>query len=349
MAAVLATTLLAGCNLGYLARGGYEAARLLWHRRPIRAELADPDLTPQTREKLEMVLKVREFARDRLGLNVGGAYTSVTPVDEGAITWIVMAAARDSLTPYVWWFPIVGTVPYRGYFSDADAMAEAARLDAQGLDTYVRPAVAFSSLGYFDDPLLSNLLKLGRVELAGVIIHELFHRTFFLKSNVMFNESAANYVGSRGAIDFFAAAGSGQSADAAEARAIVESDLRFADFLQRKEAKLLTLYDSGLPPDQILARRQPLFDAIKADYAPLKHTLAPLARFDLDRQPLNNAVLLSYRIYFHDLGQFAALERVNHGDTRATIQAIIAIGTAHPDDPFFALWQEAQQAPTPPP
>src|SRR5206468_12146722 len=100
-------------------------------------------------------------------------------VDRGAVVHIVMAAPRDSLSPYTWWFPIVGRVPYRGYFDDADANAMAATLEKRGLDTMVRPAVAFSSLGFFDDPLLSNLLKLDRVELPGLVLHQLRHRTYY--------------------------------------------------------------------------------------------------------------------------------------------------------------------------
>ncbi len=138
-----------------------------------------------------MVIELRRFAADRLGLNVGNAYRTVTEVDKGAIVWVVMAAPKDSLTPYTWWFPIVGAVPYRGYFDVADANAEAAEFEQDGFDTLVRPAVAFSSLGFFSDPVLSNLLKLDRVQLAGVIFHELFHRTFYLAGDAMFNESQA--------------------------------------------------------------------------------------------------------------------------------------------------------------
>ena len=159
---------------------------------------------------------MRKFAADQLGDNVGGAYKSIAPVDQNAVVYVVMAAPRDSLTPYTWWFPIVGRVPYRGYFDKNDALAEAASLEAQGLDTMVRPAVAFSSLGFFNDPLLTNLLKLDRVELAGVLIHELFHRTYYLASDAMFDESAANYVGSAGAVAFFAAT-DGESAPSTKA------------------------------------------------------------------------------------------------------------------------------------
>ncbi|MGH7933470.1 MAG: aminopeptidase [Candidatus Binataceae bacterium] len=341
---------LTGCDARYIARAAYEESRLLWQRKPISQVLARPDLPAETRAKLKTVLTVRKFAADRLGENVGGAYSTVTPVDAGAIVWVVMAAKRDQLVPYTWWFPIVGSVPYRGYFDKSEAEAEAQRLETQGNDTYVRPAVAFSSLGFFNDPLLSNLLALDRVELAGVIIHELFHRTFFLASDAMFDESAATWVGARGALQFFVEGEGADSADAASARGVLESELRFADFLRQEQARLLQLYQSGLPEHEILKRRVKIFSDINSDYAALKPTLSGLERYDLDKQKLNNAVLLNYLIYFHDLRNFEALYRLHHGDLRATIEAIIALAKSEPDDPFHAIWRASLAAPpaTPP-
>ena len=339
--------ILAGCDVSYLTRAAYEEGRLLWRRKPITQELAQPDLAADTRAKLETVLAVRKYAANELGLNVGGAYQSVTPVDQGAIVWVVMAAPRDSLTPYTWWFPIVGNVPYRGYFSKDSARTEAAAMESNGFDTYVRPAVAFSSLGFFNDPLLSNLLALDRVELAGVIIHELFHRTYFLASDATFDESAATWVGSRGAAAFFSATEGPNSPDAVAAREIYASDLKFASFLLVEKAQLLRLYASGQPPDEILKQKIKLFAEINADYARLKPTLSGLERFDLDKEPLNNAVLLNYLLYFHDLDHFAALDRIHHEDTRATIQAIIELANSEPDDPFHAIWRATINAPSP--
>jgi predicted aminopeptidase len=346
--AVLAVATLAislsGCEINYLARGAYEEMRLLWNRKPIDEVLARSDIPADTRAKLTTVLEVRDFARQRLGLKVGGAYQTVAEVDSGAIVWVVMAAPRDSLRPVTWWFPIVGRVPYRGYFDHGAALAEAKSLDAAGYDTFVRPAVAFSTLGFFNDPLLSNLLKLNRVELAGVLIHELFHRTFFLASNAMFDESAATWVGSRGAVDFFTATGGPNSADARAARGMLESELAFASFLLQAEARLLRLYQSGLSHDEIVRRREPLFVKIKSDYAALKPRLSGLERFDLDREPLNNAVLINYLIYFHQLWNFAALDQKHNHDTRATIQVIIELARANPGDPFYAIWEATRSA-----
>jgi predicted aminopeptidase len=337
--------LLQGCDVSYFAHAACEEGHLLWSRKPITEVLEKPDLSPAIRQRLETALAVRKFAADDLGLRVGGAYQTVTAVDQNAVVWVVMAAPRDSLSPYLWWFPIVGYVPYRGYFRKADADAEARAMEAQGYDTLVRPAIAFSSLGFFNDPLLSNLLELNRVELAGVLIHELFHRTFFLKSDVIFDESSANWIGNRGAVDFFTRKEGPASKDAAAAREIYDSDMKFAAFLRQEGARLFKLYYSGLPYGEILRRRVQLFAEINADYARLKPSLSGLERFDLDRQPLNNAVLLNYMIYFHNLDYFAELERLHQGDTQATIRAIIELAKSQPGDPFHAIWKATLNAP----
>lgn len=346
--ALTASLTFSGCGIGYVVRGAYEEARLLWNRRPISAELAsDQPLSPQLRTKLETVLRVREFAADKLGLNTGGAYLTVAQVDQGAIVHVVMAAPRDSLRPYTWWFPVVGSVPYRGYFEESQAQAQAREMETAGYDTMVRSAVAFSSLGFFDDPLLSNLLRLDRVELVSVIIHELFHRTYFLPGHVMFDESAATWVGARGAVEFFEASEGPDSRDAAEARSMLESNLKFSRFLLGEQARLLKIYMSGLPKAEILRQREAAFAQIQADYARLAPGLNGLERFDLDKEPLNNAVLINYLIYFHDLDNFESLARLNHGDLKATIRQIIDLAKANPDDPFYALWEATRDAPPP--
>jgi predicted aminopeptidase len=337
-----APILLSGC---YFTRAAFVEGRILWNRKPIDDVLARKDLAPDIRTKLETVLAVRKFADEKLGENVGGAYKTIAPVDQNAIVYVVMAAPRDSLTPYTWWFPIVGRVPYRGYFDKSDALAEAAKLEAQGLDTMVRPSIAFSSLGFFDDPLLTNLLKVDRVELAGVLIHELFHRTYYLASDAMFDESAANFVGSSGAVAFFAATDGDSAPSTIAARGILDSDLKFARFLLQEQARLLDIYMKDLPKEDLDKRREAAFAAIKADYAALAPTLSGLERFDLDKQPLNNAVLVNYLIYFHQLDNFAALNRMNHGDLHATIAQIISIAKAHPEDPFYAISQAVRAAP----
>lgn len=333
------------CDVAYVARAAVVESRLLWNRQPISAVVERPDIAPDVKEKLETVLAVREFARDHLGLDVGGAYDTITEVDQSAVVWVVIAAPQDALSPYTWWFPIVGEVPYRGYFDESGARAEAASLESSGYDTLVRPVVAFSSLGWFNDPLFSNLLELNRVELAGVIIHELFHRTFFLPGEAMFNESAATYVGSRGAVDFFAATVGAASPEANQAHEIAQSEIEFSKFLLQQKARLLTIYMSDLPRDEIRRRRETAFALIKKEWAELAPSLKGLSRFDLGKVEINNAVLVSYLLYFEDLPNFAALDRANRNGLRATISQIIELAKSNPYDPFYAVWEASLKAP----
>ena len=170
-----------------------------------------------------------------------------------------------------------------------------------------------------------------------MIIHELFHRTYFLASDAMFDESAANYVGSRGAMAFFDHLKGPKSEDAAAARSVLVSDLKFGEFLEHEESKLDALYYSGRPRTEILKRRTALFHEIQTDYTKLKPELSGMERFDLDKVKLNNAVLINCQLYFHNLDDFAALDAIRQCDLRATIAAIISLAKGSPEDPFGAI------------
>ena len=164
---------LCGCSPEYFVRAAYEEGRILWRRKPITTVLAEDGVAPDVRRKLEMVLELRDFAADELRLNVGGSYAAYSYIDRPVLLHVLTAVPKTSFEPYTWWFPFVGHVPYKGYFDRSDANKEADALAAQGHDTNIRPAGAFSTLGWFDDPLLGRLLKLDRVRLADVVLHEL--------------------------------------------------------------------------------------------------------------------------------------------------------------------------------
>ncbi|MGH7895766.1 MAG: aminopeptidase, partial [Candidatus Binatia bacterium] len=212
--AVLALLALAtnGCGLGYLVRAGCSEARILWRREPIRSVLGRPDLDPGLRERLDLVLATRTFADEALDLRVGESFETFAEVDGEDTIWVVSAARRDRLEAYTWWYPIVGRVPYKGFFERPRADAAAAALETRGLDVDVRSASAFSTLGWFADPLLSTTAKADSVTLVETVLHELFHATLYLSGQAVFNESAATFVGHRGAIAFFCA-GPGRDAE----------------------------------------------------------------------------------------------------------------------------------------
>ena len=223
-------------------------ARILLRREPIERVLARPDVDPALRERLRLVLAARSFARDRLGLHVGDSYATYAEVTPGETTvHVVPAAYRDRLKPYTWWYPIAGRVPYRGFFDRSAAQAEANRLASRDLDVDVRPAVAFSTLGWFADPLLSTTAEAGPVSLVTTVLHELFHQTLYVPGESAFNESAATFAGERGAIAFFCTGPATDERTLPEARtAWAETRVR-ARVLQRLAARLRRLYAEHPP------------------------------------------------------------------------------------------------------
>lgn len=321
---------LCGCagGPGYLARLGWNEARILWRREPIAELLARPDLDATLRERLTLVLAVRDFGRDRLGLRVGDSYTTYATVGDDARIWVVSAAHRDRLEPYTWWYPIAGRVPYRGFFDRAAADATAAAMAGENLDTDVRSAIAFSTLGWFADPLLSSTAASPPVELAETVLHETFHATRYVPGASSFNESAAMFVGHRGAIAYFCGPGAAPESCATARRRWTLMKAR-GRVLGRLAVRLRALYAAALPPAVREARRAALCRQAAASL-----TRRRLGRTD-DLVPPNNARLLSELIYFDHLDDF---DRLAADD--ATLPGAIARLVAAPvatDDPFAWL------------
>ena len=311
----------------YLLRATVEESRILWRRQPIEELLAGP-LDDDTRAKLELTLAVRAFAADELGLAVGGSYTSLARVDARQEVHVVSAAPRNSLEPFTWWFPIVGDVPYRGYFERDAADALARDLESRGFDTYVRPSVAFSTLGWFDDPLLSNLLRLDAVRLVDVVLHELSHNTIYLAGQAAFNETFANFVGQRGAIAYFAARG--DAAAAAEASARWRDTLAFSAFLGAELRQLEEAYARGIDE----TAREILFAGMRRRFA--ARTWQSGQYKDFATAPINNAILAQRRVYAGDLGLFERCLERHGGDLTRTIHFVTATAR-RADDAFAAV------------
>src|SRR5687768_16718529 len=158
-AALAALALISAPTACYLSRGAWEEAKILSRRQPISELVADPGTPKEAREKLKVVLAARKYAKDSLRLRTKDSFTTYSRLDHDTLVLVVSAAYRDTLKAYTWWFPIVGRVPYKGYFDFNAARRAAADLKSEGLDVYVRPSDAFSTLGFFNDPLLSTSLR----------------------------------------------------------------------------------------------------------------------------------------------------------------------------------------------
>jgi predicted aminopeptidase len=320
----------------YLIRGAWEGGRILARRKSIAKMLADSTVPTVVRERLQLVDDARRFAIDSLGLKAGESFTTYSTVTRDTLVLVLTAAYRDRLEAVRWWFPIVGWVPYKGFFDFDAAKRARADLDAKGFDTILGASPAFSTLGWFNDPLLSTVLRSDPTYLANTVIHELTHNTLFVPSQVEFNESLASFVGARGAAMFFRTRGSDSLA--AQVDAEWEDDKHMSAFW-RMLTKRINAAFAALPNDsaaRVRARdtvyaeaRRVLVDSI----APLLTTI-PKAR--LARMPLNNAVMLARRAYAHDLDTFDAVLRHEGGDLRATLARIREV-TLHAKDPFAAM------------
>jgi predicted aminopeptidase len=326
------------CSPAYVARAGIEEAKILSRRRPIDQVIADPSTAPETRARLDLVLQARTFAERGLGLATGESYTTYSWVESDTLLLVVSGSRRDRFQARTWWFPIVGHVPYKGFFNFADAHHEAAALERDGFDSYVRPAAAFSTLGWFNDPLLNTLLRYPAVDLVGTVIHELLHNTIFLPGQVAFNESYANFVGERGAIEFFCAREGEEAARCQDARRRWEDTRRFGRFLAELVGSLETLYASGLPLERLLVEREAVIDAFRAHFADEVEPLMNRGAYGwFVRRPINNATLIGTRLYYQRLDLFEELFERHDGDLVRTMATINGAVRAQPGSPFEAL------------
>jgi predicted aminopeptidase len=280
------------------------------------------------------VLRVRRFAEQDLDFRVNGSYSSLTELANPPIVYVVTAAPRTKLEPYTWWFPIVGRVMYKGYFDVDAAKQEARRLEAKGYDIYIRTAIAFSTLGWFADPLLPHLLKYDKETLTNIIIHELFHSTFYLSGQTVLNESLANFAGHRGTIAFLAKE-QGEEVDATRhAMATWESELAISHFIADGVERLNTLYSSPISDEEKLRRREEFFAQLQEEF---HHLPGPVRQnTDFGSVKLNNAVLLQYLVYLKDLAVFEQVYQQSGRDLRITL-ARITEAAKKEDDPFAGV------------
>ena len=321
----------------YLVRAGWAEARILARARPIAEVVRDSTTDAATRRKLELVLAARAFAADSVKLNAKRGFTTYSHIDRDTLVVVLSAAYRDRLRYKTWWFPIVGSVPYKGYFDVHDAERAAHELATQGFDAYLRPASAFSTLGYLEDPVLSTTIDEDSVELVNTVIHELTHNTFYASGQAVFNESFANFVGTRGAEWFYAARG--DSARFALARA----DWSRQKTLGRFWSAVYNSVDSAFTAhpksrEERLAAREIVFAGARERFA--REIEPALPGYD-PRKPvalhLDNAALMSRRMYRTGLDDFDAIYGMEGGRLPAAIARIIVIAKAHPKNPYAAM------------
>ena len=312
----ITAVLLSGCQIGYLVKSAYSQADLLRRRVSVADALKDPALTAEQKRKLVLAQEAREFAEKSLGLSRTQNYTSYVQLDRPYVTYVVSAAQKSDLKPHKWKYPIVGSLPYKGYFNPDDAKAEADGLRAENLDVYVRGVSAYSTLGWFRDPLLSSMLAYRDHQLVNTIIHETVHATIYIKSEADFNERLATFIGNKGAEAFYRAKEGPEGKTLAKMAEENRDDRVFSEFIGRELSSLERWYDerksTSIPEAVRTERLGELKERFRKDVRPKMSSVDSYKTFETAE--LNNARLLTYRLYYENLDDFEAVFQKLGGD-----------------------------------
>jgi predicted aminopeptidase len=304
-----ALTLIAGgcSSFGYYAQAAHGHFSMLAAARPIDDWLADPATTDSLRDRLRLAREIRGFAVSALALPDNRSYTMYADLHRPAVVWNVFATPELSMQLKTWCYPLFGCAGYRGYFDQRDAEALAADLRAQDYEVNVSPVSAYSTLGWFADPLLNTFIDGAEADLARLIFHELAHQVVYANNDTVFNESFATAVEREGVRRWLA-----QRGDAAAAAAVEQQQARRADFLALLldwRRRLKAVYDGPLSPSEKRTRKRALFAELRADYERVKkERWGGYAGYDrFFARELNNAHLAAVGAYNEWVPAFDAL------------------------------------------
>lgn len=300
-AAIALALALAGCQAGYVIEQGRRHLALRSREIPLESAELSEKLVPEEAEKLRWVPEILRFAREELGLEPGDSYRTLLDTGGEPISWIVAAAHPLALIPYRWKFPFAGTVAYKGFFDREDALCEARRIEGAGYEAEVWPVEAFSTLGWFEDPVIRTMLRGTPADLADLIFHETAHRTIYFAENTSFNESLASHLAREGTVRFLFSRPElrhllGPYLEGTRARRERER------LLLRLRADLDALYRSDLPDEAKLARKREIFLTAAAAY----RRLAP--EDERPGIPSSNASLLAVTAYHEHEGLLLELQ-----------------------------------------
>lgn len=286
-----------GCqSMQYYSQAIDGQLRILIHRQPISKLLADTSTPDDLKNRLAVVLRVRDFAQNELQLPVGNHYLSYVDIERPYVVWNVFAAPEFSLIPKTWCYPVVGCVAYRGYFSEEKAQRYADSLKKENYDVYVGGAIAYSTLGWFDDPVLSTIMYLSETESAALIFHELAHQLLYIPDDTAFNESFATVVEQEGVRRWLIT--QGDSKRYHEFLGKYQQHRQFVDLIMSYRRQLESLYQSNQSVSEKRGGKAALFNQLKRDRTRLNNECNGTSRYDLwFRQSLNNAKLVSVLTY----------------------------------------------------
>lgn len=321
---LLCAFLLNGCStVGYYSQLAEGQLQLLRARQPVDKVIADPASSPQLRARLTHAEAARVFASDQLKLPDNRSYRLYADLHRPYVVWNVFATPELSLQPVTHCFPIAGCVAYRGYYRQGAARGEAALMRQQGLDVYVSGVEAYSTLGWFDDPILSSMVGWGDERLATLIFHELAHQRFYVQDDTEFNESFATFVEQEGTRQWRAARGLAVIGE----HQSQQSD-QFTRLVLASRERLQAIYAGPLDDAHKRAAKQAEFERLRSEYKQLRDS-----QWNGDKRydawiyaPLSNAKLLPFGLYDQWVPAFAALFREAGGDWRRFYERVEQLG-----------------------
>jgi predicted aminopeptidase len=285
-----------GCAAPYYWQAITGQLELLRKREPIEEVIADPQADPALKNTLTRIATMRRFAVDELGLPSNDSYTTYVALDRPYVVWNVVATQEFSVDPQRWCFPFAGCVAYRGYFDKAAADRFAAELATDGLDVHSGGSTAYSSLGYFDDPVLSTMVNGGDQYVASLLFHELAHQKLYVKDDSEFSEAFAMIVEELGTERWLTQ--HGVPADLERYRVRRARRAQFGELVAAQQARLRTVYSSGAAPAELRAEKERAFATLRAEYEAVKAGWQGNTDYDAwFAQPLNNATLASVATY----------------------------------------------------
>jgi predicted aminopeptidase len=307
---------LLGCQtMGYYSQAIDGQLSILINRQSITELLADTETPENLKTRLSYVLEVRDFAQTELQLPVGNNYLDYVDIQRNYVVWNVFAAPEFSLVPKTWCYPIAGCVAYRGYFSEQNARQYAESLKKENYDVYIGGAIAYSTLGWFDDPVLSTITYLSKPESAALIFHELAHQLLYVPDDTAFNESFATLVEHEGVRRWLITR---DDSDTYEAFLVkYQQHRQFVDLIMRYRGQLDSLYQSNLSESEKRGEKAALFNQLKKDHDRLNKEWNGTSRYEpWFRHSLNNAKLVSVLAYHDFVPVFRAILKEKDGDLK---------------------------------
>ncbi|MCC2637451.1 MAG: putative aminopeptidase [Moraxellaceae bacterium] len=302
---------LAGCqSAAYYAQAVQGQTSILVKRQPIPRLLAQPDTAPELRARLEAVQRIRAFAASQLGLPARRQYASYVELGRSYPVWSVTAAPELSLTPRTWCYWIVGCLSYRGFFDEATARRFARRLEAEGEEVYLGGVTAYSTLGWFRDPVLSSFARLPEPELAELIFHELTHQLLYVPGDTVFNESLAVAVAEEGLRRYSLQ----QGLDLGQLEQVRRRQREFVALVLEHRQRLETGLAAAPTDTEKRQAKAAFYAALRSDYAVLRQGWGGYAGYDAWFDGLNNARLNSVATYYQLVPALRALLQEEGGN-----------------------------------